>query len=147
VAFSQGLGLAPRDYRIGTVENELYMGQQKTLFDREATAALYLQTIMVPGADRCICIPCKNFAAQRGTAFPEKFARLLKELGAGPLKEWELVDYNSTQSVPTNMFFMADGSCLLVNSSRESINALSLRRKAMLIGSQPHSLPEHYPQA
>jgi hypothetical protein len=86
---SLDLGLAPRNYRIGTVQNELYVGQQKILFDREATAALYRQTIMVPGADRCGCISCKNFVAQRGTAFPEKFVQLLKELGADPLKEWE----------------------------------------------------------
>ena len=92
--------MAPRDDRIGTLVNELYVGQQKILFEREATAALYRQTIMVPGADRCSCIPCKNFAAQRVTAFPEKFFQLLKELGADPLKEWELFDYNFDSKRP-----------------------------------------------
>jgi hypothetical protein len=56
--------------RISSMEKQLYVGQQKILFDREATVALYRQTIMIPGADRCRCIPCKNFAAQRGELFP-----------------------------------------------------------------------------
>jgi len=88
------LGLAPGDDRIGSVENELYVGQQKILFDREATVALYRQTIMVPGADQCSCISCKNFAAQRGTIFAETFLQFLNELGADPLKEWEAFDYD-----------------------------------------------------
>jgi len=92
-AVSQDLGLPPGDDRIGNVKNELYVGQQKILFDREATAALYRHTIMVPGADQCSCIPCKNFAAQRGTGFPEEFRQFLNELGADPLKEWEVFGY------------------------------------------------------
>jgi len=92
--FVRTLGLAPGDDRIGSVETELYVGQQKILFDREATVALYLQTIMVPGADQCSRIPCKNFAAQRGTIFPETFLQFLNKLGADPLKEWEAFDYN-----------------------------------------------------
>jgi hypothetical protein len=96
----QDLGLAPGDDRIGIMENELDVGPQKILFNREATVALYRQTIMVPGADQCSCIPCKNFAAQRGTAFPEKFVQLLNEFGADPLKEWELFDYNFDSKRP-----------------------------------------------
>ena len=46
------MGLPPGDDRIGNVENELYVGQQKILFDREATAALYRQTIMVQSCRR-----------------------------------------------------------------------------------------------
>ena len=76
------------------MENELYVDRQKILFDREATDALYCQTILVPGADQCTCIPCKNFAAQRGKVFPEEFRQLLSELGIDPLKEWEAFDYN-----------------------------------------------------
>lgn len=75
-------------------ENELDLGQQKILFDREATLALYRQTIIVPGADRCNCIGCKNFAVQREKVFPEEFLRFLNELGVDPLKEWEAFDYN-----------------------------------------------------
>jgi hypothetical protein len=77
-----------------SVENQLNVGQQKILFDREATAALYRQTIMVPGADQCSCISCKNFVAQRGRAFPGEFLQFLNELGVDPLKEWEVFDYN-----------------------------------------------------
>src|SRR5271155_3092690 len=117
MAFSQDLGLAPRDYRIGTVENELYMGQQKTLFDREATAALYLQTIMVPGADRCSCIPCKNLQRNEERHSPRSLFNCGKNLAPTRLRNGNSLTIISTQSVPTNVFFMADGSCLLVNSS------------------------------
>ena len=86
--------------RIGSVENELYVGHQKILFDREATTALYRETIMVPGADQCSCIPCKNFAAQRRTAFPEEFLQFLNELGVDPLKEWEAFDYDFDPKKP-----------------------------------------------
>jgi hypothetical protein len=92
--------LTPDGDRIGGVETELCMGQQKILFDREATAALYRQTIVVPGADQCTCISCKNFAAQRGKVFPEEFRRLLNELGIDPLKEWEAFDYDFEPKSP-----------------------------------------------
>jgi hypothetical protein len=94
------MGLAPGDDRIGSVENELYVGRQKILFDREATVALYRQTIMVPGADRCSCIGCKNFATQRGKLFPEEFLQFLIELGVDPLKEWEAFDYDFDPKKP-----------------------------------------------
>jgi hypothetical protein len=99
-AVSQDLGLVPGDDRIGNVKNERYVGQQKILFDREATIELYRQTITVPGADQCSCIPCKNFAAQRGTTFPEKFLQFLNELGADQLKEWEIFGYNFDPKTP-----------------------------------------------
>jgi hypothetical protein len=76
------------------VEKELCLRQQKILFDREATVALYRQTITVAGADRCSCIPCKNFATQREKLFPEEFLQFLEELGVDPLKEWEAFGYN-----------------------------------------------------
>jgi hypothetical protein len=82
------------------MEKELYVGQQKILFDREATVALYRQTIMIPGADQCSCIPCKNFAAQRERLFPEEFHLFLRELGVDPLKEWEAFDYNFDPKTP-----------------------------------------------
>lgn len=76
------------------MDNELILGQQRILFDQEKTVALYRQTITVPGADRCTCIPCKNFAAQRGRVFDEEFCQFLRELGVDALKEWEAFDYN-----------------------------------------------------
>jgi hypothetical protein len=76
------------------MEMELCVGRQKIRFNREATIALYRDALTVPGADQCSCISCKNFAAQRSTVYPEEFLRLLKELGADPLKEWEAFDYD-----------------------------------------------------
>ena len=80
--------------RIGDMENELSVGQQKVLFDREATTELYRQTITTPGTDSCTCISCKNFAAQRGKLFPESFDQFLETLGIDPSKEWEAFDYD-----------------------------------------------------
>lgn len=74
--------------------NEIQLGQQKAVFDRDATLGLYRETITIPGADRCTCISCKNFAAQRGKLFSRKFLKFLDELGIDPLKEWEAFDYN-----------------------------------------------------
>lgn len=76
------------------MERELSAGQQKIRFDREATVALYRDTITVPGADRCSCISCKNFAAQRSKVYPKGFLKFLEELGVDPLKEWEAFDYD-----------------------------------------------------
>ena len=76
------------------MKNDLSIGQQKIWFDREATVELYRQTITIPGADACSCIPCKNFAVQRGKVFPEEFVRFLAALGIDPLKEWEAFDYD-----------------------------------------------------
>lgn len=119
--FVRTLGLAPGDDRIGSVETELYVGQQKILFDREATVALYLQTIMVPGADQCSCIPCKNFAAQRGTIFPETFLQFLNKLGADPLKEWEAFDYNFEPKNPRKRVLYG-GWFLFVGELVEGLN-------------------------
>jgi hypothetical protein len=76
------------------MERERSVGEQKIRFDREATVTLYGDRIKVPGADQCDCIGCKNFAAQRSKVYPEDFLRLLEELGADPLKEWEAFDYD-----------------------------------------------------
>ena len=76
------------------MERELSVGQQKILFDRDATIVLYQEIITVAGADKCRCTSCKNFAAQRGKILPERFLHLLGELGTDPLKEWEAFDYD-----------------------------------------------------
>ena len=85
------------------MEQELCVGQQKILFDREATIDLYRQTITVPGADACGCIGCKNFAAQRQNAFPAEFLQLLGELGVDPMKEWEAFEYNFDAKNPRKL--------------------------------------------
>jgi hypothetical protein len=76
------------------VQKKLFYRQQKILFDHDATIALYRDTITVPGAERCTCDSCKNFAAQRDKAFPEKFIEFLKDLGIDPRKEWEAFNYD-----------------------------------------------------
>ena len=80
--------------RIGNMKSEFRLLQQVVRFDREATIALYRDTITVPGADKCGCIYCKNFAGQRSKLYPEEFLRLLSELGGDPRKEWEAFDYD-----------------------------------------------------
>jgi hypothetical protein len=92
--------LTPGGDRISNMQKELCVGQQKILFDREATVALYHQIILIPGADQCKCIPCKNFAAQRGKLFADEFNLFLNELGIDPLKEWEAFDYNFDPKTP-----------------------------------------------
>jgi len=76
------------------MENQLSLAHQRIWFDRQATAELYRKTITIPGADHCTCISCKNFAAQRGNVFPEKFVEFLRELGIDPRIEWEAFDYD-----------------------------------------------------
>jgi hypothetical protein len=87
------------------MEEELSVGEQKIRFDREATLALYCETIKAAGADRCNCIYCRNFAAQRSTIYPEEFLRLLKKLGADPFKEWEAFDCGCAPENPNSYLY------------------------------------------
>ena len=86
------------------MEVELSVGQQRIVFDRAATVALYRDTVTVAGADRCTCISCKNFAVQRSKAYPTEFLQFLKELGVDPLKEWEAFDYDFTENAPKHLY-------------------------------------------
>src|SRR5271163_133957 len=74
------------------MERERTLALQRVSFDREATAELYRKTIAVPGADKCGCLSCKNFAAQRSKVFPKEFAEFLGAMGIDPTKEWEAFD-------------------------------------------------------
>jgi hypothetical protein len=60
-------------------------------YDRDATVAAYA-LVLVGGADRCGCIHCRNFAAQRHTVYPPEFRALLTVLGIDPNKEGEVYD-------------------------------------------------------
>ena len=113
--------LAPDDDRIDRMENELYVGEQKIMFDREATLSVYRQTIMVPGADQCSCIGCKNFAAQRGKVFPEEFLQFLAHFGVDPLKEWEAFDYDFDARNP-NKLVLYGGWFLFVGELLEGLD-------------------------
>lgn len=83
---------------------ELSVGRQRIRFNRETTTSLYRDTIAIPGADQCTCTSCKNFAAQRTKLYPKEFLRLLSELGADPLKEWEAFDYNCDSNVQNHLY-------------------------------------------
>jgi hypothetical protein len=76
------------------MEREFHSGEQKIRFDRDTTETLYRETITVPGTDRCSCISCKNFAAQRRSIYPDKFLQEMKQLGVEPAVEWEAFDYD-----------------------------------------------------
>lgn len=82
------------------MNEELRVGRQFILFNREATIDLYRQIITAPGADQCDCSGCKNFATRRGEIFPSEFTRFLNNLGVDPEKEWEAFDYDFGISNP-----------------------------------------------
>jgi hypothetical protein len=70
---------------------EFRLGDQLVRHDREATIAAY--TAFQSGdADRCGCIHCRNFAAQRAQIYPQAFLTLLDQLGIDPNKEGEVFD-------------------------------------------------------
>lgn len=70
---------------------ELCLGDQMIRYDREATLAAY-GAMASSGADRCGCVHCRNFAAQRDTVYPPEFRALLTQLGIDPNKEGEVYD-------------------------------------------------------
>ena len=73
------------------------VGDQTFNFDKSATQAAY--TSLEGGfAERCGCAGCRNFAAQRTTAFPPEFLTLLDQLGIDPLKEGEAFEYGPEPS-------------------------------------------------
>jgi hypothetical protein len=87
------------------MERELQLGQQKLLFDCEATVVLYRDTFTVADGDRCGCTSCKNFASQRGNIYPGAFLQFLKELGINPLREWEVFDYDFDSGNPNKHLY------------------------------------------
>jgi hypothetical protein len=70
---------------------ELRLGDQLIRYDRKATVAAYLE-LSFGGADRCGCVHCRNFAAQRADLYPRAFRALLDDLGIDPNKEGEVYD-------------------------------------------------------
>lgn len=70
---------------------ELRLGDQLARYDREATIAAY-KLLTIGDAERCNCVYCRNFAAQRTTVYPENFRALLLRLGIDPNKEGEVWD-------------------------------------------------------
>jgi hypothetical protein len=70
---------------------ELRLGDQFVRYDREATVTAY-NTLSSGGAERCNCLYCRNFAAQRAAVYPHAFRTLLGQLGIDPDKEGEVYD-------------------------------------------------------
>jgi hypothetical protein len=85
------VGRWPHSLSEETRVEELRLGDQMARYDRNATAAAYA---LVPsgGADRCGCVHCRNFAAQRDKLYPHEFRALLTLLGIDPSKEGEVYD-------------------------------------------------------
>jgi hypothetical protein len=70
---------------------QIQLGDQVIRFDRERTRQAY--SGMTGGdAERCGCTYCRNFAAQRRTAYPDVFRSLLDHLGIDPEKEGEVYE-------------------------------------------------------
>jgi len=70
---------------------QLQLGDLVIRFDRDRTRRAY--TSMKSGdAEKCGCSYCRNFAAQRSTAYPEVFRSLLDQLGIDPEKEGEVFE-------------------------------------------------------
>lgn len=124
------------------MEKELRVDQQRILFDRDATTALYRQTITVASADKCSCTSCKNFAAQRGKVFSAAFLQFLKELGVDPLKEWEAFDYDFDSRNP-NRLVLYGGWFLFVGELVEGRD----KRAGQDNGGVPHWFTTSFPNA
>ena len=70
---------------------ELRLGDQLVRYDRDATIHAY-NLLPFGGADGCGCVHCRNFAAQRATAYPQGFRTFLEQMGIDPNKEGEVFD-------------------------------------------------------
>ena len=84
---------------------EFQVSGQKIRFDREATVALYRETVTVAGANECTCTYCRNFAAHRDKAYPEEFLHLLERLGVNPLRELEAFELGSASDDPQSSLY------------------------------------------
>ena len=104
------------------MERELHLGQQRIRFDREATAALYRDTITVAGAESCTCISCKNFAAQRANVYPEEFRRFRRNSVWTRLGNGRHLTMISAPRIRTAIF-MVDGSSFAANWSRDWVGS------------------------
>ena len=75
--------------------DEIIVGDQTILFDRDATVAIYSST-ETGGLLGCGCLSCQNFAVQRGSIYPPSFVAMLERLGIDPSKEGEAFEYGPT---------------------------------------------------
>ena len=71
--------------------DEMQLGDQIIRFDKAYTRTAYA-AIHHGDADRCGCLYCLNFAAQRSSAFPADFVSMLEKIGIDPCKEGEVYE-------------------------------------------------------
>jgi hypothetical protein len=70
---------------------QIHLGDQIIRYDGSRTRAAY--AAMNSGSpERCGCVYCRNFVAQRSTLYPEKFCRLLDQLGIDQGKEGDVYE-------------------------------------------------------
>jgi hypothetical protein len=77
---------------------QLQSGDQSIRYDRERTEKAYAD-LKSGGAESCGCCYCRNFAAQRTTAYPEDFRQLLAQLGVDSQKEGEVYECGPADSM------------------------------------------------
>ena len=70
---------------------QIRLGDQTIRYARERTRMAY-SAVKSDGAEECSCLYCRNFAAQRSTAYPENFRLLLDQLGIDSEKEGEVYE-------------------------------------------------------
>jgi len=75
---------------------EMQIGDQTVRHDRDRTAAVY-GSLEHGFAEKCGCIFCRNFAAQRNLVYPSSFRALLEQLGIDPNKEGEAFEYGPVE--------------------------------------------------
>jgi len=85
------------------MSKEIWVGKQRIVCDRDATAALYANAITAASDhEDDDCLLWKNFAAQRSGLYPGEFLRLLNELGADSLKDVGAFIYECEQGQTHN---------------------------------------------
>ena len=70
---------------------QIHLGDQIIRYDAQETRKAY--AAMNSGSpERCGCVYCRNFVAQRDTIYPKKFRLLLDQLGIDPEKEGDVFE-------------------------------------------------------
>jgi|ERR1700694_3503281 len=83
--------LIPVKVIIDSIMDQIQAGDQVVRFDTELTRQAYA-SLKDGDAERCGCVYCRNFAAQRETVYPEIFRRLLDQIGIDFKKEGEVYE-------------------------------------------------------
>ena len=71
--------------------DEIQVGDQVIRFDRSLTKIAY-SAVPVGDSERCGCLYCLSFAAQRSSVYPNEFISLLQKIGIDPDKEGEVYE-------------------------------------------------------